>query len=89
MSRPLVLLFSNDFKNFCEKFNIEIIYCTVGDHRSNGLVERLVYTIKSKLLAMLFELPKPSLNSSIEKNYLEFENLLTTFNRLYPVRKTF
>ena len=46
---------------------MEIIYCTVGDHRSNGLVERLVYTIKSKLLAMSFELPKPSLNESIEK----------------------
>ena len=58
---------SHDFKNFCDKFNIEIIYCTVGDHRSNGLVERLVYTIKSKLLAMSFEVPKPSLNNSIEK----------------------
>ena len=46
---------------------MEIVYCTVGDHRSNGLVERLVYTIKSKLLAMSFELPKPSLNESIEK----------------------
>ena len=58
---------SHDFKNFCEKFNMEVIYCTVGDHRSNGLVERQVYTIKAKLLAMSFELPKPSLNESIEK----------------------
>ena len=65
---------SSDFKNFCEKFNIEIIYCTFGDHRSNGLVERLVYTIKSKLLAMSFELPKPPLNALIEKRYLESEN---------------
>ena len=46
---------------------MEIIYCTVDDHRSNGLVERLVHTIKSKLLAMSFELPKPLLNESIEK----------------------
>ena len=46
---------------------METIYCTVGDHRSNALVERLVYTIKSKLLAMSVELPKPSLNESIEK----------------------
>ena len=46
---------------------MEIFYCTVGDHRSNGLEERLVYTIKSKVLAMSFELPKPSLNESIEK----------------------
>ena len=58
---------SSDFKNFCEKFNIEIIYCTVGNHRSNGLVEKLVYTIKSKLLAMSFEIPKPPLNASVEK----------------------
>ena len=58
---------SHDYTNFFKKFIIEIIYCTVGDHRSNGLVERLVYTIKSKLLAMSFELPKPALNSSIEK----------------------
>ena len=58
---------SHDFKNFCDKFNLEIIYCTVGDHRSNGLVEKLVYTIKSKPLAISFELPKPSLNESIEK----------------------
>ena len=58
---------SHDFKNFCKKINMEMIYCTVGDHRSNGLVERLVYTIKSKLLTMSFELPKPSLIESIEK----------------------
>ena len=58
---------SHGFKNFCDKFNIEIIYCTVGDHRSNGLVERLVYTVKSKLLAISFEVLKPSLNDSIEK----------------------
>ena len=46
---------------------MENIYCTVGDHRTNGLVERLAYTITSKLLAMSFELPKPSLIESIEK----------------------
>ena len=28
---------SHDFKNFCEKYNIEIICCTFGNHRSNGL----------------------------------------------------
>ena len=58
---------SHDFKNFCGKFNMEIVYCTFGDHRSNDLVERLVYTIKSKLLAMSFELPKMSLIESIAK----------------------
>ena len=48
---------SHDFKNFCKNYNFETIYCTIGDHRSNGLVERLVYTVKSKLLAMSFDLP--------------------------------
>ena len=38
-------------------------------------MQKLVYTIKSKLLAMSFELLKPSLNSSIEKKYLELEIL--------------
>ena len=41
--------------DFCDKFKMEIIYCRIGDHRSNGLVERLMNTIKSKLLAMSFE----------------------------------
>ena len=58
---------SRDFKSFSKKYNIEIIYCTVGDDRSNRLVERLVYTVKSNLLAMSFDFPKPSLNSSNEK----------------------
>ena len=58
---------SHDFKNFCEKINMENIYCTVATTDPMGLVEKLVYTIKSKLLAMSFELPKPSLNESIEK----------------------
>ena len=40
---------------------------TVGDHRSNGAVERFIYTVKAKLLAMSFNEPKPSLNTSIDK----------------------
>ena len=58
---------SNDFRNFCEKNNINLILCTVGDHRSNGVVERLIYTVKAKLLAMSFNEPKPSLNTAIDK----------------------
>ena len=67
---------SSDLKNFSEKFHIEIVYCTVGDNRSNGLVERLFYTIKSKLLEISYELPKPPLNDSIEKLFgaWEFRN---------------
>ena len=58
---------SLDFRNFCEKNNINLILCTVGDHRSNGVVERLIYTVKAKLLAMSFNDPKPSLNTAIDK----------------------
>ena len=58
---------SLDLKSFFENHNIKTIYCTIGDHRSNGLVERLVNPVKSKLLTMSFDLPKHSLNSSIKK----------------------
>ena len=58
---------SFDFRNFCEKNNINLILCTVGDHRSNGVVERLIYIFKAKLLAMSFNDPKPSLNTAIDK----------------------
>ena len=58
---------SNDFKNFCEKNNINLILCTVGDHRSNGVVEHLIYTIKAKLIAKSFKQPKPTLSAVIDK----------------------
>ena len=38
---------SQHFKLFCNSFNIKFIFCTVGDHRSNGLVEKLVHTKKN------------------------------------------
>ena len=80
---------SHDFKNFCDKFNMEIVYCTVVDHRSNGLAERLVYTIKSKLLAMSFELPKPSLNESIEKIILNSRITKQSAIGCTPIQKHF
>ena len=43
---------SQDFKLFCDSNNNKIIFCTVGDHRSNGLVEKLTHTVKVKLLAI-------------------------------------
>ena len=58
---------SFDFRNVCEKNKIKLILCTVGDHRSNGVVERLIYTVKAKLLALSFNEPKPSLNTAIDK----------------------
>ena len=67
---------SQDFlKIFRKKINIEIIYCTVGNRSLNGLVERQVYRKKPKLLEISFDLPKSSLNSSIEKIIM---NLRTT-----------
>ena len=35
----------------------------IVDHRSNEVVEKLVYTVKKKFLALTFELSKPSINS--------------------------
>ena len=81
--------FSQDFKNFCKKYNIEIIYCTVGDHRLNGLVERLVYTIKPKFLELSFDLPKPSLNSSIGKIILNLRTTKPTPTGCTPFEKHF
>ena len=37
------------------------------DHRSNGLVEKLVHTVKIKLLAMSLEQQKPTLQTAISK----------------------
>ena len=61
------VFFSNGSRNFCEKNNINLTLCTVGDHRSNEVVERLIYTVKAKLLAMSFNEPKPSLSTAIDK----------------------
>ena len=47
---------SQDFKLLFNSLNIKLIFCTVGDHRSNGLVEKLVHTVKIKLLAISLEL---------------------------------
>ena len=48
---------SQDFKLFCNSFNIKLIFCTVGDHRSNGLVEKLLHTVEIKILARYFTTP--------------------------------
>ena len=39
----------------------------MGDHRATGLVERLIRTIKERLLVMAQERPKPSLESALLK----------------------
>ena len=59
---------SQDFKLFCDSNNIKIIFCTVSDHRSNGLVEKLVHTVKIKLLATsLAILQKCTLRNAVLK----------------------
>ena len=58
---------SQDFKSFCDSNNIKIIFCTVGDHRSNGLFEKLVHTVKVKLLAISKEHHKTTLQNAVSK----------------------
>ena len=58
---------SQDFKLFCDSNTIKIIFCTVGDHRSNGLVEKLVHTVKIKLLAISKEHQKCTLQNAVSK----------------------
>ena len=58
---------SQDFELFCDSNNIKIIFCTVGDHRSNKLVEKLVHTVKIKLLAILQEHQKCTLQNAVSK----------------------
>ena len=58
---------SQDFKLFCDSKNIKIILCTVGDHRSNGLVKKLVHTVKIKLLAISQEHQNCTLQNAVSK----------------------
>ena len=43
---------SKEYREFCGKYNIEIIYSPVGDHRGTGQIERLIKTIKERLGAL-------------------------------------
>ena len=58
---------SNEVREFCQEQNINVLFRPVGDHRTTGLVERLIRTIKGRLLAMAQEYPKPSLESALLK----------------------
>ena len=80
---------SFDFRNFYQKNNINLILCTVGDRRSNGVVERLIYTIKAKLLAMSFNEPKPTLNAAIDKIIWNSRSTKQTFIGCSPFSKHF
>ena len=54
-------------KLFCNSYNNKLLFCTVGDHRSKGLVEKLVHNVKIILLATLLDQQKPTLQLAISK----------------------
>ena len=58
---------SQDFKLLCDSNIFKIIVCSVGDHRFNGLVEKLVHTVQIKLLAMAQETQKCTLQNAVSK----------------------
>ena len=45
-------LVGNKEKTFCKRNNVEIIKAPVNDHRAIGLVERLIQTIKNRLVCI-------------------------------------
>ena len=58
---------SKEVQEFCQEQNINVIFSPVGGHRATGLVERLIRTIKERLLVMAQENPKPSLEIALLK----------------------
>ena len=40
---------SEEFKTFCQKFQIKHVTCPVRDHRGNGKIERLIRTLNKRL----------------------------------------
>ena len=58
---------SKEVREFCLEHNIKVIFSPVGDHRATGFVDRLIRTIKERLLVMAQEHPKPSLESALVK----------------------
>ena len=71
---------SFDFRNFCEKNNIKLVLCNA---------ERLIYTVKDKLLAMLFNEPRPSLNTTIDKNIWNIRSTIQSSIGCSPFPKHF
>ena len=56
---------SKEVREFCHEHNMKVIFSPVGDHKATGLVERLIRTIKERLLVMAQERPKPSLEPAL------------------------
>ena len=40
---------SKQFESFCNNHNIKLLLAPAGDHRANGMIERLIQTIKRRL----------------------------------------
>ena len=48
-SHPGSVFTSEEFKTFCQQFQIKHITCPVRDHRGNGKIERLIRTLNERL----------------------------------------
>ena len=46
--------------------NINLILCTVRDHRSKEVIEHLIFTVKAKLMVMTFNERKPPLDAAMD-----------------------
>ena len=65
-SRPWAVFPFKLNKTFCEN-KIKLILCTVGDRRSNEVVQCLIYIFKQKLIVITFNKPKTILIVAIDK----------------------
>ena len=48
-SVPGSVFTSEEYKTFCQKFQIKHVTCLVRDHRGNGKIERLIRTLNERL----------------------------------------
>ena len=55
--RPSQAFKSRQFEIFCNNHNFKLIMAPAGDHRANGMIERLIQTIKRRL-SVLNNAPK-------------------------------
>ena len=62
-------LVGNQAKTFCNTNNIDIIEAPVNNHRANGLVERLIQTIKNRFASIKEK--KSSINAFHVKHALK------------------
>ena len=60
-------IISKEVREFGQEQNINVMLSSVGDHRATVLVERLIRTIKERLMVMAQESPKPSLEIALSK----------------------